>query len=266
MPPLPVPPSQLFQKGVPVGVAPLILEEPVDVHSAAPLFPDGAPFDGAVQEQGGAAGFLVYRAAAPGAMWEVWNGAAGRWQASAEAVDATLPLQPLTYAAGETLPWRGILVGAGQPKLEAIAPGGPIPFPQYAVRTLFAASRGGLEYRGLGPHSAGVRFAKMTDIMRVGLGMPAGQAPLDAEALMIFLRDAALRTVGSVEIRLDGGTAAIEISNRDSAGSVRARVLLTAAGEIRLRPASGAKVVIEGDLEVGHVTYLPAAGGGPQPL
>ena len=52
----------------------------------------------------------------------------------------------------------------------------------------------------------------------------------------------------------------------DSSGTTLATVMLQASGDISLTPAAGRKVVIAGDLDVGHVSYLPSGGGGKKNL
>ncbi|HKP51317.1 MAG TPA: hypothetical protein VJ183_01550 [Chloroflexia bacterium] len=242
------------------------LENPVEVLCASPTFPDGSTFG---QADLGTAGFLVYRMMSAGALWEVWDGNAKEWVAQTGA-EATLKKEPLTYKDGKPLPWQGMLVAAGQKdkseqdQYATVTP--PSAHPQYAVRAYFSAKRGEQEYSGLSAASAPVSFVSMTDAIRAGLSIPKGQKPMSATQVTIFLRDASLVTIGSVDIRADGGSSEITISNASSAGSPLAQVILTSAGEIRLIPASTQKVVITGPLETEQITYQPQGGGAKQTL
>lgn len=237
------------------------LENPVEVLCAAPTFPDGSAFG---QEDLGMAGFLVYRVMGAGALWEIWDGNAKQWVTQTGA-EATLKKEPLTYKEGDPLPWQGILVAAGQKdkseqdQYATVTP--PSPYPQYAVRAFFSAKKGGQEYSGLSAASAPVSFVSMTDAIRAGLSIPKGQKPMSATRVTIFLRDANLVTIGSLDIRADGGSSEITISNANGAGATLAQVILTSTGEIRLSPALTQKVVITGPLEAEVIRYQPQIGG-----
>jgi hypothetical protein len=106
----------------------------------------------------------------------------------------------------------------------------------------------------------------MTDQNRAGLASQPDGQPKDATQVELFLRNAALQNIGSVQIRADGSTAVIEITNFTAGQTPFARVSLLANGEIRLKPASGQKVVIEGDLETEMITYKPSGGATKRPL
>jgi hypothetical protein len=141
MPPLTVPVPTLIITPNPPGLA--TLENMIQVLCAVPIFPDGTLFR---PEDQGTAGFLIYRMAASGALWEVWNDAAKQWQPASGDVTA-LPKQPLVFTPGDPAPWQGILVAAGQqdrggnPQFDAAATASP--FPQYAVRAYFSTVRAG---------------------------------------------------------------------------------------------------------------------------
>jgi hypothetical protein len=248
------------------------LENPVQVLCAPVTFPDGSVLK---QEDLGMAGFLAYRMMNAGMLWEVWNGDTKEWVAQAGA-ESTLKKEPLTYKEGDPSPWQGMLVAAGQKdksdqdQYATVTP--PSPYPQYAVRAFFSAKRDGQDYSGLSAASGPVSFVSMMDAIRAGLGVPKGQKPMNASQITVFLRDANLATIGSVDIRLDGASSEITISNADGAGTKLAQVVLTSTGEIRLKPAATQQVVIDGpllitgNLDTGKITYQQQSGGARIPL
>lgn len=259
MPTLTVPVPVMKYLSTASGLA--AIENAIQVLCASPPFPDGSHFR---QEDMGGAGFLIYRMRASGALWEVWDSAARQWETSA-ANEVALKKEPLMYMEGDPSPWQGILMAAGQrdkngqDQFTAIVP--PSPFPQYMIRTFFSANRGGQTFSGLSAGTAPVRFLKMADAMRAGLGIPDGQIPMTAEELKIFLRNSALSIIGLIDIKADGASSHIVITNLSNMGTTLAQVQLTSAGEIRLQPAAGQKVVITGPLEAEQITFQPYNGG-----
>jgi hypothetical protein len=85
-------------------------------------------------------------------------------------------------------------------------------------------------------------------------------APDSAHKVRMQLKGDAMQPAGYLEIRAQPNCE-LEVANCDANGNVIARVLLRASGEIRLTPAPGSKVVIEGDAETQRLFYAPAAGG-----
>ena len=94
------------------------------------------------------------------------------------------------------------------------------------------------------------------------IGCATGKTPMTAEELKIFLRNSALSIIGLIDVKTDGASSHIMITNLSDTGTTLAQVQLTSAGEIRLQPAPGQKVVITGPLEAEQITYQPSAGGG----
>jgi hypothetical protein len=260
MPSLTVPVPILKYEATASGLA--TIENAIQVLCTSPTLPDGSLFR---QEDMGVAGFLVYRMWAAGALWEVWDSGTRQWETSTSN-EAILKKEPLTYKEGDPSPWQGILVAAGQQdkngqdQFTATVP--PSPFPQYMVRAFFSANRGGQILSGLSAGTPTVRFVKMVDAMRVGLGIPDGQTPMTAEEFKIFLRNSALSIIGLIDVKVDGASSHIMITNLNDTGMTLAQVQLNSAGEIRLQPAPGQKVVITGPLEAEQITYQPSVGGG----
>lgn len=252
MPTLNVPTPTLEFEAVAPGLA--ALEKPVEVRCGAPTFPDGSPF---AEDDLGTAGFFVYRQQGP-ATTELWSEGAKRWEPDPGAAVAGFKTRPLVFSQGGAAPWRGPLVAAGQkdeghqPQFQPTT----ADFPRYLFRAYFAASRKGQPFSGLSAPSAPVRFVGLLDAMRAGLGLGDGESPEDATLVRMFLRDANLQFAGLVEIRREGSSAVVEISNRE-AGSQRAMIRLKSNGDVEVEPAGGRHIVLSGP-----VLYQPADANG----
>jgi hypothetical protein len=260
MQPLTVPEAQLVFDP-PGGPPPL--EKPVIVRAAAIRFPDGQDV---TNDDVRTLGAFVYRGA-PGSE-EVWDEKARQWTAApadASALAALKPL-PLTAADGEPEPWKGTLVAAGQkdaagnPQFAKAEAGSPV----YRLRVFAHAVRDGVEHRALGGASPDLQFVSATENTRFAVTFDTGQAT-DATTARLLLKQGSLAPAGYLEIRATGGQE-LELANCDSSGAVLARVTLAANGDIRLAPASGRNIVLDGPLEAGRITYQPHGGGARQTL
>jgi hypothetical protein len=262
MPDLIVPVPDLKYKALAPGVAPQ--EQPVEVRLGPVQSADGSPFTPFTVRDLVSPGFLIYRQSGPGASLEVWDVDREAWQPESTTRLDDLKVQAMAFKEGDPLPWQGLLValgykdGTGKDLFERQTSG----FPRYSFRARFVGKFGEEQVKGLSPLSAFVGFASITDQNRAGFAIQPDGQPKDATQMRLFLRNAALQRIGSVEIRTDGGSAVIEITNFTAGETPLARVSLLATGEIRLSPANTQKVVIEGDLETNRIRYLPSVGVG----
>ena len=206
------------------GGAPL--EQAVTIDFAEVRFPDGSAMT--ADDYAGAVAVLG-RTNAPGAAPEVWDAAGKTWRPLAGSDLSQLGGIPLIPPTGGGAPWKGLLLGAaerdagGNSQIRAALGH----FPQYTVRGAFQARRGTTRAHGVGPQSTPIEFAESVKVL---------------------------------EVDTSTATPVITILNRSPGGTPMARVRLEDDGGITLIPAAGRRVVIQGDLEVEHVRYLPVGG------
>jgi hypothetical protein len=256
MPPLTVP-APTVTLDPPGG--PAELETPVPLRLGPVRFADGSPV---TMNDVRKLGVLLYRVAVPGGPDEIWNDAAKAWQAPPADPAALAPV-PLLFKEGEPEPWQGTLVAIGQKDAAgreriAAASGG---VPRYRVRAVAQAARADGAHAGLGPFSPEWLFTKAADKARFAVTFDTPDTTArQATVARLQLKTAALAPAGYVEIRATGGTR-VEIAGCDAGGAPLATVVITAAGEIRLRPAAGQRVVVDGDLETERILYRPSGGG-----
>jgi hypothetical protein len=233
------------------------LERAVAVAFAAIRVPDGSAM---TPEDYAGAQALVSRIAVAGGAPEVWDPAIKRWRAAAGVDLNQLGGVPLVPPTTGTAPWQGLLLGSaekdatGAPQIQAAV----AHFPQYWLRGAFHAKRGAIEARGVGPESGPIEFASGAATARFGAELTPDAD--GATRVRIVLRDGAANPVGVIDIDASGGSPVVTIANRGSGGAPLASLKLEADGAIALRPLSGKRVVISGDLETEHVRYLPVGG------
>jgi len=244
---LTVTPPAIAYEGRETGLA--TLEKPVDVL-VGPVTSDG--------EVVGAEGlaeftYFVYRRSSPGSGLDIWDDASKTWTPE-EVSMARTPTQ-LAYVQGDPAPWRGVIVGAGGrdaaggPQFEKAVGG----YPLYSVRAFFATT-GHAEALLTGP-SENIAFTGTQDRNLMVMGPGEGEQLDSATEARVLLRNPGLQTVGRFHIRRDAPGAIVTIDN--AAG---ASIVLHPDGRIELTPAAGQHVVVAGDLETEHITYLPAGG------
>jgi hypothetical protein len=216
---------------------------------------------GAVTEAGSAvpltamaaSGFLASRRTAPAAQAEVWDDAAKAWVP--DQPGATAQPVALTYKDGDPNPWQGMLVaggltdGSGNPAFAKAANG----YPVYSLRGVFAGRDGAA---GTSNPSAPLTFASASDRNLLVVGPDDGEQPDSATKARVLLKDPALQLIGGLTITRGSPGATVQLAN--AAG---ASVVLNPDGSIELNPAPGKGVRVNGDLDVDHLSYLPAAGG-----
>lgn len=231
-----------------------VLEKPVEVLCQTAHFPDGGVFD---QNQLGKAGLFVYRQVTNGSALQIWDEDGQQWKPDPGATVSDLTPLPMAFMNDS---WKGLLVAAGQKDKKQFekATG---QFPQYFFRAWFVGQYKGLSISGLSVSSAPLRFTGALDTLRAGIAVDPDKLPTTATELQIFLRNSGLELIGSVLVKTSGNTAEIQIANWSSPGAILSSLRLLASGEMRLKPAPGQKVFIEGDLEAGEITYQPAGGG-----
>jgi hypothetical protein len=135
--------------------------------------------------------------------------------------------------------------------------------PQYYLRAFARAKRSGTDQTGLSTPSAAFTFFDESANSRFKTTFDTPTTKPDAaHVVRMQLKGDALQTAGYLEIRTQPGFE-VEIANCDPSGSPLAKMVLRANGEIHLLPATGARVVVEGDLETNQILYAPS-GGGPK--
>jgi hypothetical protein len=242
---------------------PAELEKPVTVRLPAVRYPDASEMS---KDDVRTLGAFVYRGAAGSE--EIWDEKNQAWAAvpSDDAGLAALTPVPLTPAEGAPAPWTGTLVAVGQkdkagnPRYSKAEGGAPV----YRLRAFAHAMRDGVEHRGVGAPSADLQFISGAENQRFALSFDTDTAR-DAGRARFTLKDAALQPAGYVEIRAAGGRE-VEIANCAPSGAVLARITISSDGDIRLTPASGRQIILDGQLEAQRITYLPGSGAGRQTL
>ena len=227
------------------------LEQPVEVRLPAIRYSDGAE---ALEADAEKVGAYVYRLGPGGE--ELWNETEQRWTEVPPDPTALPPL-PLTYKAGDPLPWQGLLIAIGMKDKDGNkrfdkAAGGA---PRYRLRAYGKFKRDGADHAGLGGPSPELAFVSGAENQRFGVEMDP-QDPQQTVRARIQLKNAGLAPAGYLEIRTTGGQE-VEIVNCDASGAKLATVLLAADGTIRLQ---GQKIVLAGDLEAQRIRYLSSDG------
>jgi hypothetical protein len=230
------------------------LEKEIRVHVAPVRFADGTPVSAPDVRK--AAG-LIYRWNTPSAATEIWNAKARAWQ-SIGAQDlyavAGLPFMP-----DEATPagWEGFVIAMGgkdqwgNPQFAtAVAH-----YPHYRMRAVFTAEVGPSVFKGMSADSAAFEFISTRENSRFGVGLNPS-SPADATHFSLFLKNSALEVVGSIEVDADRTVVVTNFSG----GVALASVTLEPDGDISLAPATGKRVIIAGDLDVGRVTYTGSGG------
>jgi hypothetical protein len=240
--------------------APASLERALTVAMAAVSFPDGAPLG---QPQAGKAGVFLYRTAVSGGAEEIWNEGAQRWQAPPADL-APLQPTPFNFKAGQPQPWQAMVVAAGQKDAAGAmrfdkASGG---FPRYRARAYLEATQDGIKHAGISAASADWTFASEADQARFKIDLFGQQAKTATRARLV-IKNPNLSDAAYIEVHADSGNE-VEIVRCDAAGAALASIVIAGNGDIRLKPAG--KVVIDGNLEVNEVSYLPSNGGGRRSL
>ena len=234
------------------------LESALTVRLGAVLFPDGKSITPNDVRKAFA---LIFRWSGPAATAELWNAKAKAWQSpgSVELYDVA----GVPFAANETTPtgWEGLVIPLGgkdtwgNPQfVPAVAN-----YPQYRVRAAFTAQVDADEFKGLSGESASFEFMSTVENARFGVALTPSSA-IDATNVSLLLKNSAQQII--VFIEMDAG-GSLTLGNVSASGSPLATVMLQASGDITLTPATGQRVVIAGDLDVAHVSYLPS-GGGPK--
>jgi hypothetical protein len=254
--PITVPALQLVP-----AAGPWPLEQPVQFTLPNFAFSDGAPVDEAAVRKLGAFVLRVDGAE------QVWNEQAQAWQAppNDEAGWEALTPVALSYkkpAKDGEAPWQGTWVatglkdGSGANRYAKAAGGAP----RYRLRPFALLQHAGRRHRGLGAPSAEVSFSSLEDSQRFTVAMEPKSAQ-DCERARFVLKNASLAEAGWVEIRTQGGRQEVEVVKCDAGGNPVSSVLLADDGNIVLRPASGGRIVIDGELEARRYTRVDAAGG-----
>jgi hypothetical protein len=189
---------------------------------------------------------------------EIWDEAAKGWTPSPLLDPASLASWPsLGLAPDHDAPtWTGTLVAtgqkdaAGQDKIIAATGGVPL----YRLRVIASARHAGADQLGLSPASPDFAFFSQASKTRFGVTLDPNDA-MSAERVRLMLRDSNLQPTGYIEIRSTGGRE-VEIANIASSGATLARILLADDGSIRLSPAAGQAILLDGRLDADEVTYM----------
>jgi hypothetical protein len=143
---------------------------------------------------------------------------------------------------------------AGAPQLQPAV----THFPQYRLRGAFRAKRGTTEGFGLGPESGPIEFASAAAASRFGAELAPNAD--SATRARIILRNSAAQAAGVLDIDASGGSTVITLENFDGFGGALGSITLEADGAIHLRPRTGMKVFVHGNLETDGIRYLPNGG------
>jgi hypothetical protein len=232
------------------------LEKPVTVMLPPVTFADGQP---AKQDQLQKIGAFVYRTKA--GVEELWDETQQAWRPSITdlATLAAMTPIPLAFKDGQPQPWQGVLVAAGQkdkagaPRFAKAVNGNPV----YRVRALAQFKRNGALAQALSAPSAALTFISATENQRFAITLDTETAA-DCTVARLQLKTSSLQPAAYIELRASGPE--LEIVNCDGGGQPRARVVLNAAGDIELHPLAGRRVIVDGDLEINHLFYVPHNG------
>jgi hypothetical protein len=244
----------LAYDGVATGYA--ALEQPINVR-VAHVVSDG---EEVAPDSLATAGYFLYRRPSAGAALDIWDDGEKLWTSELDTTVHRTPFQ-LAYQPDDPEAWHGIIVAAGGRDLAgnpqfAKAIGG---YPLYAVRAFFVSSdRSDAVLTG---PSANVAFVSTSDKNLVVMGPGEGEQLAAATEARVLLKDPSLQAVGALHIERSALSAAVTLVN--SAG---ASIVLQPDGSIELTPATGQRVVVAGDLETDHITYLPAGSAVKQTL
>jgi len=243
---------------------PAALEKPVTVRLGAVRTLAGTEVNA---DEVRTLGVFVYRG--PLGAEEIWDEAAKLWKTPAPLDTAGLsslkPL-PLSPAKDAPAPWAGTLVAMGQkdssgaPQFQKASGGAPA----YRLRPYAHAVKDGTDFAGIGAASPDLLFVSGTEQQRFTISFDTESAN-DAGRARLVLKNSALQPAGWVEIRAIGGQE-VEIANATPSGGILARITLAASGDVRIAPAPGRQIVLEGPLEAERITYLPGGGGPRQTL
>ncbi|RYG25202.1 hypothetical protein EON82_08035 [bacterium] len=233
-----VPAPTLKIEGTP-DAAPL--EMPVNLSVAGVNLADGSPFE---ESSLGTAAYLVFREKASGSPQEIWDKELKAWASG----DGTgTKGEDLAFKDGN---WNGILVAAGKqdkdgkPQFEKHLGG----YPRYLFAGSFADKSGNLV---VGPKSPPVSFISASDKNLIGVLPKDGEKPESATQARLFLKSDPSRTIGQVRIEND---ASLVLETFNPSGGVMTSLTLNPDGSIRLK----GRLIVDGDIEVGHVSYLDA--------
>jgi hypothetical protein len=192
---------------------------------------------------------------------QVWDDGQKIWRAAASDNDL-VGLKPLA-AAPKDGSWQTTIVAIGQQDsagadVYTAASGGA---PQYFLRAVATTKHGGNRDSGLSAASAPFSFTSSAAQLRYTLAFDRPDTKPDAaHKARMTLKSDAMQPAGYIEIRALPSFE-VEIANCDSTGNALATVRLQSNGDIHLIPASGQRVVIDGDAETGRILYAPAGGG-----
>lgn len=242
---------------------PAAIEKPVKIRLASVQTSTGDPI---TETDVRTIGAFLFRG--PLGAEEIWDEAANSWTGPAPLdSEAIAALKPLGFAAEQGTPaWTGTLVAAGQkdaagnPRFAKAIGGAPV----YRLRAFASAVQGGQAQRGLSGPSLDIAFVSLSDTQRFTIVLDPDDAAT-AERARFVLRNGSLQPAGYVEIRATGGQE-VEIANCGAGGAVLARITLANNGDIRLAPAAGGSIVLDGPLEAQRVSYMPQGGGARQAL
>ncbi len=251
MPSLSVPlPNVKFATAIPSKLNLAVLEKPVEIHCGNVTFPNGQLFE---QNQQQVAGFFIYRQQA--GFVEIWDETAKQWKPDpGEALGALQP-KPLAFKPGESEPWQGLFVPAGEknPVFETKDRGF-----KYFFRAYFVSNEKTGSISGLSDPSVAVKFIGILDAIRAGINV-GNKLPEDAEKIQLFLRNSDLKLIGSVEIISEGTSAKILVANNfNGAGIPQSFICLTSDGDVEIQSAPGKSVKVSGAIKGDRIFYQPA--------
>lgn len=229
------------------------IEQPIEIFLPPLLLPDGAQI---TPDKVLKFGVFVYRGA------EIWNENQQCWQTAPADDQGLADWSPITldYKAGQALPWQATLVAMGlidKNKAKRFVPGGFA----YQLRVFALIRNAGVVYLGLGAASEDILFVETMGQELFKIEFDSANGAKDCSEAKIRLLDAARNPVGYV--LLNAVNRQVKVTSCDSAGTVRASLLLTSTGAIEV---TGTRLIVHGNLEAEHIRYLPIGGGSKRDL
>ena len=247
-------PPVLAYEGRDTGVA--ALEKPIDVM-VGPITFDGETLG---PDRLATFAYFVYRRAAPGAAYDIWDDETSSWSSELDASVTRKPTQLAYQPENLGEPWKGVIVGAGGKDVQGApqftkAVGG---YPLYSVRAFFETTDGsGVALTG---GSENFSFVGGSDKNLMVLGPGEDEQLDEATEARLLLKNTSLQTIGGLLIERDAPGASVTLDNASGAS-----IVLHPDGRIEITPAAGQRLVVAGDLETERITYRPS-GGGPKQI
>lgn len=253
--------------------------DPVVVHCGPARHGDGTVVEPIAIR---AAGLVVTRLETSGGPEQVWSSGESRWIDLAAAFPGGraaegVELGALEVADDAAISWSGLAV-LGDPKRYARAEL-PVGYPRFAMRCYLEAVSAGETVAALGSRSLALPVSAASPFLAMLDAEPDTRAP---RWLRLYMMDPSRRLRSEVVLRRDSMPEGITLRTFSETGETRARVRLhpngtasletrpddvsraarielTASGDVRITPAPGRAVLVDGDVNVQGALYEQGA-------